>query len=37
MNNKLVKGYSFNGFWLDLGRPEDYDKALNEISTIGEI
>ena len=36
-NNKLVKGYSFNGFWLDLGRPEDYDKALNEISTIGEI
>lgn len=36
-DNKLVKGYFFDGFWLDLGRPEDYERALNEADKIGEI
>ena len=36
-DNKLVKGYFFEGFWLDLGRPEDYELALNEVDKIGEI
>lgn len=29
-DNKLVKGYVYDGYWLDIGRPEDYEKALNE-------
>lgn len=35
--HKTVKGFLFNGFWLDLGRPEDYERALNEPDKIGEI
>jgi Nucleoside-diphosphate-sugar pyrophosphorylase involved in lipopolysaccharide biosynthesis/translation initiation factor 2B, gamma/epsilon subunits (eIF-2Bgamma/eIF-2Bepsilon) len=23
--------FTFNGFWLDIGRPSDYEKAINEI------
>jgi NDP-sugar pyrophosphorylase family protein len=34
---KTVKGFLFDGFWLDLGRPEDYERALNEPDKIGEI
>ncbi|MGZ4761679.1 MAG: sugar phosphate nucleotidyltransferase [Ilumatobacteraceae bacterium] len=26
--------YPFNGYWLDIGRPEDYDKANVEFETI---
>jgi len=26
-NNKKVIGYPFNGYWLDIGRPEDYEQA----------
>jgi NDP-sugar pyrophosphorylase family protein len=36
-NNKLVKGYLFNGFWLDLGKSEDYEQAVKEADKIGEI
>lgn len=36
-NGKLVKGYLYDGFWLDLGKPEDYDRAMNESDKIGEI
>jgi NDP-sugar pyrophosphorylase family protein len=36
-NGKVVKGYLYDGFWLDLGKPEDYDRAMNESDKIGEI
>jgi len=29
-NNKEVLGYPFNGYWLDIGRPEDYELAVEE-------
>lgn len=29
-NGKQVLGYPFNGFWLDIGRPEDYEVAAEE-------
>ena len=29
-NNKKVLGYPFNGYWLDIGRPEDYETATEE-------
>jgi NDP-sugar pyrophosphorylase family protein len=28
-NNMLPSIYEFNGYWLDIGRPEDYEKAIN--------
>jgi NDP-sugar pyrophosphorylase family protein len=31
--NKPVKGYIYDGYWLDIGRPEDYEKALNDIES----
>jgi NDP-sugar pyrophosphorylase family protein len=36
-DKKLVKGYLFDGFWLDLGKSEDYEHAVNEADKIGEI
>ena len=27
---RRVRGYSFNGYWLDIGRPEDYWRACEE-------
>jgi NDP-sugar pyrophosphorylase family protein len=29
-----VKGFVFDGYWLDIGRPEDYDKANEDIDRI---
>jgi NDP-sugar pyrophosphorylase family protein len=29
-NNKTVKGYLYDGYWLDIGRPEDYKRAVEE-------
>jgi len=29
-NNESVIGYPYDGYWLDIGRPEDYDKAIKE-------
>lgn len=29
-----VMGYSFDGYWLDIGRPDDYERANNEIDGI---
>ena len=26
----LVKGFTHDGYWLDIGRPEDYERACNE-------
>ncbi len=28
--NKRVISYPFNGYWLDVGNPDDYNRALNE-------
>lgn len=33
-NGEVVKGYVYDGYWLDIGRPDDYEKANNEIDTI---
>ncbi len=34
-DNKPVKAYPFtDGYWLDIGRPEDYQKALDDIDHI---
>ena len=29
-NNEKVACYDFDGYWLDIGLPEDYEKAINE-------
>ena len=29
-----VRAYPFDGFWLDIGRPEDYERANNEFEQI---
>lgn len=31
---ELVKGFVFDGYWLDIGRPDDYEKANEEIEEI---
>lgn len=33
-NGEQVKGFVFDGYWLDIGRPEDYEKANEEIEEI---
>lgn len=35
--DKKVKGFVFDGYWLDIGRPEDYERANEEIATLGEV
>ena len=32
--NKKISGYIHNGYWLDIGRPEDYEKACKEYTEI---
>jgi NDP-sugar pyrophosphorylase family protein len=29
-NNTLPYIYEFDGYWLDIGRPDDYEKAIND-------
>ena len=29
-----VRAHPFSGYWLDIGRPDDYDKANNEFEKI---
>lgn len=37
-DGKAVKGYIFDGYWLDIGRPDDYERANMEIEEIyGEL
>ncbi len=31
---ETVKGYIYDGYWLDIGRPDDYERANNEIDEI---
>lgn len=33
-NREIVKGYSFDGYWLDIGRPDDYDEANKDLEKI---
>jgi NDP-sugar pyrophosphorylase family protein len=33
-NERIVKAYIFDGYWLDIGRPEDYEQANIEIEKI---
>ena len=32
--NKKISGYIHNGYWLDIGRPDDYEKACKEYTEI---
>jgi NDP-sugar pyrophosphorylase family protein len=35
LNKKItINSYSFNGYWLDLGRPEDYDEANDNYKSL---
>ena len=34
---ETVQGFVFEGYWLDIGRPEDYEKANEEIGELNEI
>jgi NDP-sugar pyrophosphorylase family protein len=37
-NGKKVKGYIFDGYWLDIGRPDDYERANMEFEeTEGKL
>jgi NDP-sugar pyrophosphorylase family protein len=31
--NQPVKIYKYDGYWLDIGRPDDYERAINEFGT----
>ncbi len=33
-SGEKVKGYVYDGYWLDIGRPEDYERANAEIDKI---
>ncbi len=33
-NGETVNGYVYDGYWLDIGRPDDYEKANIDIDTI---
>ena len=33
-NGEIVKGYVYDGYWLDIGRPDDYERANREIGEI---
>jgi len=33
-NGETVKGYIYDGYWLDIGRPDDYERASREIEEI---
>lgn len=36
-NGETIKGFVYDGYWLDIGRPEDYEKANNEIEQINRL
>ena len=29
---RAPRSFAFNGYWLDIGRPDDYDRANNEFT-----
>lgn len=34
LDENKVNGYVYDGYWLDIGRPDDYERANNEIDKI---
>jgi NDP-sugar pyrophosphorylase family protein len=36
-NGEDVRGFIYDGYWLDIGRPEDYEKANEEIEEVGKM
>jgi len=35
LQKEKINIYRFNGYWLDIGRPEDYEKAQEDIKKLG--
>jgi NDP-sugar pyrophosphorylase family protein len=35
--SEKVSGFVFDGYWLDIGRPADYEKANEEIEELGRL
>jgi NDP-mannose synthase len=35
--NKDISVFRFNGYWLDIGRPDDYEKACRDYERMNEI
>ncbi len=33
-DGKLVMGYPFSGYWQDLGRPDDYERAVQDFESL---
>jgi NDP-sugar pyrophosphorylase family protein len=33
-NGELVNGYRFDGYWQDLGRPDDYEQAVKDFEAL---
>lgn len=33
---ETIKGYVYDGYWLDIGRPDDYERANSETDYIYE-
>ena len=33
-NGETVKGYVYDGYWLDIGRPDDYERVGRDINKI---
>jgi NDP-sugar pyrophosphorylase family protein len=33
-NNEEIRVHPYSGYWLDIGRPEDFDRANHDIDTI---
>ncbi len=36
-DGKRVSGYEFNGYWQDLGRPDDYEQALDDFENLRDL
>jgi NDP-sugar pyrophosphorylase family protein len=32
--DEIVNGYVYDGYWLDIGRPDDYEKANNDLDQV---
>jgi NDP-sugar pyrophosphorylase family protein len=33
-NRERVMGYRYDGYWMDLGRPDDYEQAVQDFATL---
>jgi len=33
-NGDKVMGFPYDGYWLDIGRPDDYEQAVEEFSRL---